>query len=104
MDASPWNIVLLVIYCHGWELEATVDKIKKISSRLGVKDINILVKDLEVQGLIVVNNNKITLTKKGLSHARRVCEKHEELCDKVEREVWSEAVKRSTTLKRFMRG
>jgi hypothetical protein len=103
VDALPWDVVLMVVYCHGWEFEATVDRVRKVSSRFNVKDLNLLTKDLEVQGLIMVKGNRIALTRKGLSYARRLCEKHEKLCDDIQRDVWSEIGKQFTTLKRFMR-
>lgn len=103
MDASPWEVVLMVIYCHGWELDATIDRVRRVSSRFNVRDLNILIRDLEVQGLITVAGNRVVLTRRGLSHARRACEKHEKLCDDIQREVLGEVSKQFTTLKRFMR-
>jgi Mn-dependent DtxR family transcriptional regulator len=103
MGASPWEVVLMVIYCHGWELDATVDRVKRVSSKFCVKEASLLIRDLEMQGLIIATGDKIILTRRGLSYARRVCEKYEKLCDDIQREVWGETSRQFTTLKRFMR-
>jgi hypothetical protein len=103
MSASPWDIVLLVIYCHGWEFDATIDRVRRVSGKFCVKDPGMFIRDLEVQGLIVINGGRVILTSRGLSHARRLCERYEKLCDDIQREVWSEIGKQYTTLKRFMR-
>lgn len=104
---APWKAVLLVIYCHGWEFEATVDRVRKVSAELCASApgtlLDTLIKDLEARGMITVHGDRLVLTRKGLSNARKICMEHDDLCSKVGDAVWREVSKRFTTLKRFMR-
>jgi hypothetical protein len=102
-DITPWETVLLVVYCHGWEFEATINRVKRMSAELCVTTPDIFIKDLETWGLITVHNDKLILTKKGLSNARKVCMKYSDLCEEIRNMVWSEISKQFTSLKRFMR-
>jgi ribosomal protein S19E (S16A) len=99
---TQWEIVLLVIYCHGWEFEATIGRVKKISGEFCIATPDILIRDLEAMGLITVQDNKLVLTKKGLNVARSICERYNSICDEISRTVWREVSKQFTTLKRFM--
>jgi Mn-dependent DtxR family transcriptional regulator len=102
-DATPWEIVLLVIYCHGWELDARPDRVKRISSKFCAESVDILIRDLEEMGLITVYGGRLILTRKGLSTARKTCERYSRLCEEIERALWSDVSRQSATLKRFMR-
>jgi hypothetical protein len=102
-DLAPWEVALLVVYCHGWELYATVSRVKRILSELCSEVADTLIEDLEVQGLVTVYNNRLILTKKGLNAARRTCERYSDLCLEIEIAVWSEVSKQFTSLKRFMK-
>jgi hypothetical protein len=102
-DVAPWEAVLLIVYCHGWEFYATMSRVKKISSELCIEEPDTLIRDLEVKGLITVYNDRLILTKKGLSGARRICERCSDLCEEIRNMVWNEVSKQFTTLKRFMR-
>jgi Mn-dependent DtxR family transcriptional regulator len=96
-------VVLLVIYCHGWEFEATVSRVKRISRRFCVETLDIIIEDLKVMGLVIEQDRRLVLTRKGLSIARRTCERCSNLCSEIERVVWSETSKQLVTLKRFAR-
>jgi hypothetical protein len=102
-DITPWETILLVIYCHGWEFDATMSRVKKISSKLCVITPDVFIKDLEAWGLVTVYNDKLILTKKGLSNARKICMEYSDLCEEIRNMVWSEVSKQFTTLKRFVR-
>jgi len=102
-DVAPWEVVLLIIYCHGWEFDATQDRIRKICRVLNTHEPNRILRDLVEWGMIQQAGGKYVLTRKGLSSARRICMKYSDLCEKVSDMIWSEVSKQFTSLKRFMR-
>ena len=102
-EPSIWDVVLLVIYCHGWEFAATQDRIKKICKVFNAREPNRILRDLIEWGMIQQAGSKYVLTRKGLSSARRICVEHIDLCEKISDMVWSEVSKQFTTLKRFVK-
>jgi superfamily II helicase len=102
-EPSMWDIVLLVIYCHGWEFDATRDRIRKVCKVFNTCELDRILRDLAEWGMIQQIGSKYILTRKGLAYARKLSDEHEELREKIDRVVWNEVSKQSTTLKRFMR-
>jgi Mn-dependent DtxR family transcriptional regulator len=102
-EPSPWDITLLVIYLHGWEFDATPDRVRKVCKALNVHEPNKILEDLTEWGMIQQIGSKYVLTRKGLAYARKLSSEHESLREKIDRVVWSEISKQFTTLKRFMK-
>jgi len=102
-EPSAWDVVLLVIYCHGWELDATQDRIKRICKVFNTHELSKILRDLTEWGMIQQAGGKYVLTKRGLAYARRLSDKHRDLREEIDRIVWSEISRQFTTLKRFMR-
>jgi superfamily II helicase len=102
-EISMWDVVLLVIYSHGWEFDATKDRIRKICKVFNTHELDRILRDLTEWGMIQQVGSKYILTRKGLAYARKLSDEHEDLREKIDKIVWSEIGKQFTTLKRFMR-
>jgi superfamily II helicase len=102
-EVSMWGVVLLAIYCHGWEFDATHDRIRKVCKVFNACELDRILRDLIEWGMIQRIGSKYVLTRKGLAYARKLSNEHEDLREKIDRVVWSEIGKQFTTLKRFMR-